>query len=459
MPGAQLHFEQLPDAGERREHPRSASFWLTYVELGEENGGIVLNISESGLAVTAADPIAEEYYPRVRFRLPKSEQWIETSGQVVWTDDSQKGAGIEFVDLGEGDRDRIRNWVSTEGSFRDIQERKSIAERAEEQSAEMSRRRWLKRTSAAGIPSEGLQDPGMVLPLTEHAPETGLAATTKSPQRSELFGAAPARPVATGPKAERRNAALIFVGVMVLAAIFFAMGIGLGKGSFDKWLGRDAKLQPSNSSAATGASSPASNDSGGANPAADNAKALKKGQSSTPNAAKETAATNSEKRRPPTSALPPPVDEKAAANQTPAPILITAPSEGHAPFRFVLPEQAVSASASLAISSQLSVLVPAEPGRDSTHQPKRLQVGALIDHSDPQFPPTGNQKEIGGTVKLQASIGKGGNVYDVKALSGPAALLAPSVSAVREWRYAVTTLDGQPIELAADITIEFRPDR
>jgi len=474
MPGAQRHFQQLPDAGDRREHPRSASFWLTYLELGEENGGIVLNISESGLAVTAAEPFAEEYYPRVRFRLPKSEQWIETSGRVVWTDHSQKGAGIEFVGLGQGDRERIRNWVSTQGSFRDIQERRRLAQQAEEQSAEMSRRRWIKRTAAAKVPPEDRQDAEAALPPMEYAPETELAATAKTPERatesllqadwrrrSELFGGAPARPDATEREPERRNAALIFAGVIVLAAIFFAMGMGLGKGSFDKWLGRHAKLEPGNdnSSAATASSSPAASESGGANPAAKNANPQKKGRSLAQNATKVPAATDSPKQKPQIPVTAPDAGENTAANQAPAAIIVTAPGEGHAPFHLTLPEEAVSASSSLAISSQRSILVPAEPGPDSTHQPKRLQVGALIYHLDPKFPLTGNQKEIGGTVKLLARIGKGGEVYDVKALTGPAALLAPSVSAVREWRYAVTTIDGKPIEAAADVTIEFRPNR
>jgi PilZ domain/Gram-negative bacterial TonB protein C-terminal len=471
MAGAQPHFGRLSDAGDRREHPRSASFWLTYVELGEENGGIVLNISESGLAVTAAEPFAEECYPRLRFRLPKSEQWIETSGRVVWTDDTQKGAGIEFVDLAQGDRERIRNWVSTQGSFRDIQERRNLAQQAEEQRAEMSRRRWIKRTSAAEAPPQAAQNAEVALPPVERALETGMEATTKAPERSgesilqadrrrrsELFGGASARPDVTGTEPERQNAALIFAGVIVLAAIFFAMGIGLGKGSFDKWLGRNAKLQPGNDNFfATSPSSPAASESGGTNPAAGNAKPQKKGRPLAQNATKVPAATDSPKQNPQIPA--PDAGENSAANQAPASIFVAAPSEGKPPFRLTLPEEAVSASSSLAISSQRSILVPAEPGPDSTHRPKRLQVGALIYHVDPKFPLVGNRQEIGGTVKLRASIGKDGDVHDVTALSGPSALLAPSVSAVREWRYAVTTLDGQPVEAVEDIIIDFRPAR
>jgi hypothetical protein len=46
-----------------------------------------------------------------------------------------------------------------------------------------------------------------------------------------------------------------------------------------------------------------------------------------------------------------------------------------------LPERAVSASPSFAISSQRSIKVPPEPGSESFHRPKRLRVGELIELS------------------------------------------------------------------------------
>jgi len=69
------------------------------VELGDGNGGIALNVSEGGLAITAAGLLTSDYFPSIRFQLPKSDVWIETSGQVAWASDSKKGAGIQFVDV------------------------------------------------------------------------------------------------------------------------------------------------------------------------------------------------------------------------------------------------------------------------------------------------------------------------------------------------------------------------
>jgi hypothetical protein len=60
-------------------------------------------------------------------------------------------------------------------------------------------------------------------------------------------------------------------------------------------------------------------------------------------------------------------------------------------------------------------------------------------------------------VKVRATIGKSGDVVDVKPISGPAALIPVVVQAVREWRYTVTLLDGQPLGAEEDVVIEFRP--
>jgi hypothetical protein len=140
-----------------------------------------------------------------------------------------------------------------------------------------------------------------------------------------------------------------------------------------------------------------------------------------------------------------------------SPILVTPPDEKSGPFRLAFPEVAVSASGALAISAQRFVLVPTLPGPASAHRPARLQAGVLIYHVDP-VPPVGGDN-IGGTVKVRATIGKGGDVVDVRAISGPASLIPRVVRAVREWRYTVTLLDGQPLSAEEDVVMEFRPKR
>jgi PilZ domain/Gram-negative bacterial TonB protein C-terminal len=138
-----------------------------------------------------------------------------------------------------------------------------------------------------------------------------------------------------------------------------------------------------------------------------------------------------------------------------SPVLVTPADEKSGPFRLAFPEAAVSASRTLAISAQRFVSIPVQAGPASSHRPERLQAGVLIYHVDPVLPTSG--EEIGGTVKVRATIGKGGDVVEVRAISGPPSLIPRVVRAVREWRYTVTLLDGQPLGAEEDVVVEFRP--
>src|SRR5580692_402135 len=74
--------EQNPDsspvsvpARDRRAHPRQRIRSLAYVHLGESNGGIVLSISEAGIAVQAAEALdAGESPLAMRIEIPRSRK-------------------------------------------------------------------------------------------------------------------------------------------------------------------------------------------------------------------------------------------------------------------------------------------------------------------------------------------------------------------------------------------------
>ena len=100
---------------DRRLQMRTTPASCARVELGGTNGCTVLNISETGMAVAAADPLViDDDLPRIRFQLPSSEQSIEISAQVVWLAESKKNAGIRFVDLTAEARNQISNWIASE---------------------------------------------------------------------------------------------------------------------------------------------------------------------------------------------------------------------------------------------------------------------------------------------------------------------------------------------------------
>ena len=111
----QVPVEAIHPTRDRRLQTRTTPASRAYVELGDTRGGMVLNISETGMAVAAADPlVVDDYFPRIRFQLPSSGQSIEVSAQIVWLADSKKSAGIRFVDLTAEARNQISDWIASE---------------------------------------------------------------------------------------------------------------------------------------------------------------------------------------------------------------------------------------------------------------------------------------------------------------------------------------------------------
>jgi len=107
--------EAIHPTRDRRLQMRTTPASRAYVGLGGTNGGFVLNISETGMAVAAADPILiADYFPRIRFQSPSSGQSIEISAQIVWIAESKKSAGLRFVDLTPDARHQISNWIVSE---------------------------------------------------------------------------------------------------------------------------------------------------------------------------------------------------------------------------------------------------------------------------------------------------------------------------------------------------------
>jgi len=72
------------------------------------------------------------------------------------------------------------------------------------------------------------------------------------------------------------------------------------------------------------------------------------------------------------------------------------------------------------------------------------------------YPQSAKQLHIQGTVQLEETIGKDGNVKNVKALSGDATLARAAIDAVKQWKYKPYTLNSEPVEIQTTITVNFR---
>jgi protein TonB len=73
----------------------------------------------------------------------------------------------------------------------------------------------------------------------------------------------------------------------------------------------------------------------------------------------------------------------------------------------------------------------------------------------PAYPPLARQARISGTVVLQASIGKDGNIQNLRTVSGHPMLAPAAIEAVKQWKYRPYFLNGEPVEVDTQITVNF----
>jgi TonB family protein len=83
--------------------------------------------------------------------------------------------------------------------------------------------------------------------------------------------------------------------------------------------------------------------------------------------------------------------------------------------------------------------------------------GGVLQHKvQPVYPLQALPMRLRGSVILQATIGEKGKVDDVKVVSGPPLLTAAAIDAVRQWRYTPFLLNGKPVKMQKEITINFQ---
>ena len=102
----------LPEGRRTRiRYPVSA---LAYLDIGDDNGGIVLNLSEEGLGLQAVAPLQGQNEIRLRIQLPHLETRIETMAQIVWLGATNRQAGVRFLNLPAVARNQIREWIKSQ---------------------------------------------------------------------------------------------------------------------------------------------------------------------------------------------------------------------------------------------------------------------------------------------------------------------------------------------------------
>jgi TonB family protein len=87
-------------------------------------------------------------------------------------------------------------------------------------------------------------------------------------------------------------------------------------------------------------------------------------------------------------------------------------------------------------------------------------AGLKIGGVPPSYPETSRKNHVSGSVILKAQIGTDGHIHSLKVISTPDADLAiASLAAVRQWIYKPYLLNGEPVKVDTQITVNFNFSR
>ena len=494
MPILEGQPEGLDTMAERREHTRFTASSLSYIDLGESNGGLILNLSEGGVSVQAAEVLIGDIYPRIRFHLPKSEDWIDTGGRIVWRGRTKKEAGIRFVDMPPYTRRKIREWLAFEANQDESHMTWQTIQRVEREET------WTPTPYAPLMeapqplpPPTPSPAPPRMPPLPRaYAPmKTPVAAPMREPQKA-ASAVEPVAPVAEASAMVRASLAprpavrywkqlpehsnaprfrllgdggnsyetvrgssephhwvLMTAVTCVVGTLCFIAGMSVRPRYVPAPPAKIFSSLPSGPAAPLASPSPVAPAGGQVNPPANgirtSAAAAAPGMAgvgnNTPVAGAASGATSA------------PVANPATKGSL---ALVSPASNRDAPVVLNMEEIAVGASAFVAITTRLSVMVPASFHVDGAQENSYLHVGDLVYMIEPTYPPDAIRDRIEGTVVVVARFGPDGTIERVDPFSGPDILSAATIVAVRQWRYAPTYLYGHAIEAIQHVKIVFR---
>lgn len=157
-------------------------------------------------------------------------------------------------------------------------------------------------------------------------------------------------------------------------------------------------------------------------------------------------------------------DEEETAPE-PSPILVkngggtkAAAAPVQAPIQAPSPDALVASSGggAKAISGIVDSVGVVVPKAQTLKVSQSVMQNMITKKVQPQYPYQAQRTHLQGTVQLEATIGKDGHVANVKQLSGNDVLGHAAMDAVRQWRYKPYMLNGQPIEVQTQVSMDFK---
>jgi TonB family protein len=463
------HKEQI-ETNNRRLCPRGTFRGAVLVFFGLGKWGKLINISEGGMAFEFYElpPNGERLTFGLEVMARESEpsgklatDSIRADGQVVWTRDFERCAGVQFLDVSEATLQQIRTWLSIEPSFGAGNEGEKVRDDALE---------------------TGVSGPPLTLPETRRqGTDQGQLRDTEFAQSSNPnvrwnpgFDEPPVEE-RSGTKSQINQAALMSM-VPWLAVLAILAGIttmiltqrvhlaALFENIRERSIGN--KVLPHAGERSVAKTRPAfeveavdmnnrrrlltfENDAYVVEPS------LSSAASSTPNknflvnrGAPPAERTTEEKRRSlsnlklsgPT--LTRPATNVSTANSAP---VIDSGTASREAVRVGSPSGEILANT--------AAQVPAAPPAPVSG---KVQQARLISSVSPAYPAIARSMGLQGDITIDALIDATGKVTTMKPLSGPVPLQQAAMDALRQWNYEPARLDGQPVSTHLSVTVKFR---
>jgi TonB family protein len=95
-------------------------------------------------------------------------------------------------------------------------------------------------------------------------------------------------------------------------------------------------------------------------------------------------------------------------------------------------------------------------------QASQIRVGGttagakIIKQVKPVYPDRARGEHVQGAVRIHAIIGKDGTIENLRVTKGYCSLSPAAVTAVRQWRYSPTMLQGNPVEVDTTLDVFFQ---
>ena len=98
---------------------------------------------------------------------------------------------------------------------------------------------------------------------------------------------------------------------------------------------------------------------------------------------------------------------------------------------------------------------PPAPGVQRIRVGGNVQQSKLVNKVMPKYPLEAKQQHITGKVSYNALIGTDGQIVDLHLITGEAILADAALQALKQWTYQPTLLNGKPVEVVAQIDVNF----